>query len=239
VVADGAQARVSRRHARLRWDEGLLTWVLEPLDGAIDRAEGWATSPSAHHTGAFFAGEVRVRFTREGARPLRDAAFEEQLRSRWNEATAAVYRDWLLEREEPLGRWMSESEPHSWAASLLAPSQPLSLEWSQGFVISASTKGPARELRRNLADVLVHPLSRFLQTLELELDAFRPAQTVSARWSTRLAMPGLMEQLAPLIPTSLKVLRLSGLDGEIELERQLARLRQRAPQLEISSADGT
>jgi hypothetical protein len=116
----------------------------------------------------------------------------------------------------------------------------LSLEWSQGFVISASTKGPARELRRNLADVLVHPLSRFLHTLELELDAFRPAQTVSAaRWSTRLAMPGLMDQLAPLVPSSLKVLRLTGLDGELDVERHLARLRRRAPQLEISSVDGS
>lgn len=108
------------------------------------------------------ADEVRLR-----------AAIAEQP---FDDARYLVYADWLMERDDPLGRHMVSPAPIAarWLGPLYAEGN--SVEWRHGFFARLTVRSAGSLMLKSMVftEAMVHPLSAYLTTLEV--DAVRLAQ---------------------------------------------------------------
>lgn len=211
---------LARRHAHLRWKDG--GWLaVDNLSTNVTRVGGEALVEPRR----LVPGDVLelpsghgLAYREAGAAEQRAPDLEEALRAApEDDHRFLVYADWLVERGEPLGRWMLESDAAGqgpWAASFVGALRfttgRLEVRWRHGFIDQARVHcdGPEpRYLEPNatLRTLFEHPLARFLRVLALELDGFEgePGPTHPlGPWEREL--PEVMQTLAERAPSTLR-----------------------------------
>lgn len=144
-----------------------------------------------------------------------------------------VYADWLQERGDELGQWMVNPSPPA-NAGVLGPlfSDGISLQWRHGFIQSLTLRSAKSVYNPPgaIEEALVHPLSAFLQRLEIDavLLGAESDHAPAGRW-----LDYLFDTLETLQPRALRHLKVR-LPAEERLGYQAAysALKARLPSLQ-------
>jgi uncharacterized protein (TIGR02996 family) len=177
VVGRGKDCDVVLKHLSIPLRHGQFsrlqnTWVVENYDtshGIYMRGKRIMLE-AVNDDDVDFAMLVRFRFEKtpmeEEERRFRDAIRA----SPADDAGYLVYADWLLERDEELGqRMVSPPRPEDpWLGPLLTPG--IAVKWRHGFFDTVKVRSSKSVFPKAgvFSEVLTHPLSAFLLSLEVD-----------------------------------------------------------------------
>ena len=209
------------------------TWFVGNIDGGQVYVRGKRVSlEPVRGDDVDFAMLVRFRFELQPM-PEEEARLRAAIAAApFDDARYLVYADWLLERDDALGRQMVSQAPI--AARWLGPlhAEGNTVQWRHGFFGRLTVRSAANVMLKSMVfmEAMVHPLSAYLTTLEV--DAVRLAQETpecaSDHW-----VDYLFEALLAEPPKALRHLKIRlPVEQSLRFRGELEAVQRKVPTLE-------
>lgn len=205
-----AAGSIARHHCQLMHEQG--QWRLRDngsTNGTFFLGRRLMAPVALAHGDVFdVAGHVCLRLLlHEPAPDAREPTMEQSLiedptdDQRWS-----VYADWLQEHGAPLGERLAHRRPEDdlrWLGPLAreAVQGELEVSWNKGVPARAVLRhftNESNSIERSLRTLVVHPLFRFLRSLELDRSAFHRDEGWDS-WTDRILE--LLEGSLPMLET--------------------------------------